>query len=41
MPRPDSVVTQDDEGPRMSHALPFAAPDELAQNVGPGKPIEC
>ena len=39
---PDSVVGETTKVRVMGHgALPFAAPDVLAQNAGPGKPIEC
>lgn len=39
---PDSVVGETTKVRVMGHgALPFAPPDVLAQNAGPGKPIEC
>ena len=38
----DSVVGKTTKARVMGHgALPFAPPEELAQNAGPGKPIEC
>ena len=38
----DSVVGKTTKARVMGHgALPFAPPDELAENAGPGKPIEC
>jgi hypothetical protein len=39
---PDSVAGETTKVRVMGHgALPFAPPDVLAQNAGPGKPIEC
>ena len=39
---PDSAAGPTTKVRVMGHgALPFAAPDELAQNAGPGKAIEC